>query len=159
MSESRLFANITEAEQLADTVTENEQDQQTGDAVTDTQPIEDVAGRKKQRKKRNQHSDDMGLTADTSVSPDNTSITKSDATSAAEESVPEKQYKTGDPIDIRLALLYSSSAAPKHFTGIKGRYYIWDDTTVNGRVRLTDSPSGVGKPERIIGWVKLNNIQ
>ena len=158
MSESRLFANITEAEQLADTVTENEQDQEIGDAVTDTQPIEDVAGRKKQRKKRNKQSNDMGLTADTSVSPDNTSITKSDATGVAEESVPEKKYRTGDPIDIRLALLYSSSAAPKHFKGIKGRYYIWDDTTVNGRVRLTDSPSGVGKLEHIIGWVKLNNI-
>lgn len=66
--------------------------------------------------------------------------------------------KTGDAVEIRLALLYRSSAAPDHFTGIKGNFYIWNDEVVNGRVRLTDSPSGVGNVGRIVGWVNITDI-
>lgn len=154
MSESKLFANTTEPEQLVD------------DTVADTQPTEDKTadvseqtGGKKQRRKRTKQSDNINSNSETADVDDPNTTEPIDIAETAEESAPKKQYKTGDPIDIRLALLYSSSAAPKHFKGIKGRYYIWDAVTVNGRVRLTDSPSGVGKPERIIGWVKLKNIQ
>lgn len=79
-----------------------------------------------------------------------------------EQSVPKTTetpiVKTGDVVEIRLALLYRSSAAPDHFTGIKGNFYIWNDEVVNGRVRLTDSPSGVGNVGRIVGWVNITDI-
>lgn len=153
MSESRLFSNTTEPNQLAD------------DTIADAQTTEDITadvseqtGSKKQRRKRTKQSDSTNSTAETADVSNPNSAESTNTAEMAEGSAPDKSYKTGDPIDIRLALLYSSSVASKHFKGIRGRYYIWNDTVHNGRVRLTDSPSGVGKPERIIGWVKLKNI-
>lgn len=71
----------------------------------------------------------------------------------------EITFQTGDVFETDLILLYSSSVAPKHFRGIKGKFYIWDDKVVNDRIRLTDSQSGVGKVERIIGWIKVSDIR
>ncbi|MCM1226413.1 MAG: hypothetical protein NC320_03180 [Clostridium sp.] len=67
--------------------------------------------------------------------------------------------ETGGVFETSLILLYNSSAAPKHFRGIKGKFYIWNDEIVNGRIRLTDSPSGVGRADRIIGWVNISDIK
>lgn len=55
--------------------------------------------------------------------------------------------------------MYKSSVALDYFTGIKGVFYIWSSEVVNGRVRLTDSLSGVGNVGRIIGWVNVTDIQ
>lgn len=160
MNEHKLFENTTEPEHLDDTVTDTQASEDT------TADVSDQIGVKKRRKRRTKQSDDtVGTDATeqtdiTDTAESNIADSKdSDVDNTVKESVPENQYKTGDPIDIRFALLYVSSAAPKHFRGIRGRYYVWDGEQVNGRVRLTDSPSGVGKPECIIGWVNLKNIQ
>ena len=87
----------------------------------------------------------------------NTELTDSET----EESINMESsiIKTGDVFETGLTLLYKSSAAPKHFMSIKGKFYIWDDEVVNGRVRLTDSPTGIGNVNRIIGWVNVTDIQ
>lgn len=169
MSENKLFDNIIKTEQLFDVpaeVTPEQSSEDTASIILSDEALTAVSeqvGEKKQRRKRTKKSEGTDIVGDTAESESSSfSNTESESsigkTKDFKEVTADKQYKTGDPINIRLALLYSSSAAPKHFKGIKGRYYIWDDTSVNGRVRLTDSPSGVGKPECIIGWVKLNNI-
>lgn len=66
-------------------------------------------------------------------------------------------FDTGEAYETALTLLYASSVAPKHFRGIKGKFYIWSNEIVNGRIRLTDSPSGIGNVDRIIGWIKVPN--
>lgn len=71
---------------------------------------------------------------------------------------PKKSFNTGDAIEIKYTFLYNTSVTPKYFKGIQGKYYVWNDEIVNGRIRLTDSLSGVGKPERIVGWVNLKSI-
>lgn len=75
------------------------------------------------------------------------------------DEVSDTTLETGSVFETALILLYNSSAAPKHFRGIKGKFYIWSDEIVNGRVRLTDSPSGVGRVDRIIGWVNISDIK
>lgn len=86
--------------------------------------------------------------------------TPAQVTKTIENSPTDKKdnlFKSGDVFETRLSLLYSSSVAPRHFRGIRGKFYIWNDEIINGRIRLTDSPSGVGKPERIIGWMIVPN--
>lgn len=170
MNTNKLFSDITETEQSSAISAEDTPEQDANDTVAATPndgesvPAQEQAEEKKQRKKRTKKSevtDTAAVTAeseDTNIPGAETEPNESDTKSTAEESASGKQYKTGDSVDIRLALLYSSSVAPKHFRGIKGRYYVWSGTAVNGRIRLTDSPSGVGKPERVIGWVKIKNI-
>ncbi len=69
-----------------------------------------------------------------------------------------KTIKTGDVIDTSLILVYQSSVAKKHFTGIKGQFYIWDSEIVNNRIRITNSLNGVGDISKIIGWVNVKDI-
>lgn len=64
----------------------------------------------------------------------------------------------GDMFETRFMLLYRSSAAPKYCKGIRGRFYIWDDVVVDGRVRITDSKSGIGNLRKMLGWVNLTDI-
>lgn len=66
---------------------------------------------------------------------------------------------TGMPFTVELVLLYASSVAPTHFSSITGTYYFWDSIVENGRIRITDSPNGVGKPSHVIGWVEVSYIQ
>ena len=97
---------------------------------------------------------------DTSVEFAESVTSYSDVTEPNTESFSEEiTFQTGDVFETDLILLYSSSVAPKHFRGIKGKFYIWDDKVVNDRIRLTDSQSGVGKVERIIGWIKVSDIR
>lgn len=169
MSENKLFDNATKFEQLSDVpadVTPEQSSEDTASIILSDGALTTVSeqvGEKKLRRKRIKKSEDTDIVAD-AVKPESDDFSNTESESSKsntkdfKEVTVDKQYKTGDPVDIRLALLYRSSVAPKHFKGIRGRYYVWDGTAVNGRIRLTDSPSGVGKPERVIGWVKVKNI-
>ena len=169
MDNTKLFDTIKEGEPLTDLLEEVTQEQGsdyttlTASSDEEHMPVPEQVAEKKQRRKRTKKSNDTDSAVGTDESVEDgsadTETTPDESDTKDSEEVPANKYKTGDSINIRLALLYSSSVAPKHFKGIKGRYYIWDGTVVNGRVRLTDSPSDVGRPERMIGWVKLKNIQ
>lgn len=53
---------------------------------------------------------------------------------------------------------YASSTASKE-TGTKtGTYYLWDSSVLNGRVRITNSQSRVGKSGQITGWVSVSDL-
>lgn len=168
MDNTELFDTINEGEPLPDipeeVTHEQDSDYTTLTALSDEEPVSvpEQVTKKKQRRKRTKKSDDPGIAAGTDESKEDDSAniesTSGESDTRDSEDIHAKKYKTGDYVDIRLALLYRSSAAPKQFKGIWGRYYIWNDTIVNGRVRLTDSPSGVGKPERIIGWIEVKSI-
>lgn len=65
--------------------------------------------------------------------------------------------KKGDKITLKDDTLYTSSTAKK---GKKrsGTYYIYDGIAVNGRYRITNKPTRVGKKPaalNVTGWVKL----
>ena len=36
-----------------------------------------------------------------------------------------------------------------------GTYYIWDNEIINGRIRITNSKSNVGKAGQVTGWIDV----
>lgn len=70
-------------------------------------------------------------------------------------SAPHK-YVAGECIEAPFGFrLYSSSSAEIPRGRINGKFYVWDSTVYGDRIRLTDSPSGVGKLGRAIGWANV----
>lgn len=108
----------------------------------------------KKPRRRKKDSKESATTENTAA--DETAAPAPTESVTSEISVKKSVYKTGDVFETKLSLLYKSCVAPKHFKVIKGKFYIWNDEVYHGRIRLTDSPSGVGRIDRIIGWVKVS---
>lgn len=76
-----------------------------------------------------------------------------------EEAVPHT-YITGECIEAPLGFrLYASSVSKTARGRIRGKFYVWDPTVCEGRIRLTDSPSGVARIDRCIGWANVCELE
>ncbi len=63
----------------------------------------------------------------------------------------------GDKVTLKGTKLYSTSDAQRHINVISGDYYIYDDKTLNGRVRITNSKANVGKTpigKKVTGYIE-----
>ncbi len=120
-------------------------------AVESTETFE----KKPRRRKKNEKESAL---AENTTADETTEIAVPAPTESVTSEIPAKKsvYKTGDVFETKLSLLYKSCVAPKHSKVIKGKFYIWNDEVYHGRIRLTDSPSGVGRVDRIIGWIKVS---
>ncbi len=49
--------------------------------------------------------------------------------------------------------LYASSTAARAAGSVSGRYWRWDDQTVHGRIRITNSPERIGISGQVTGWI------
>ncbi len=49
--------------------------------------------------------------------------------------------------------LYASSRATRAAGTVSGRYWRWDDQTVNGRIRITNAPERIGVAGQVTGWI------
>lgn len=100
------------------------------------------------------------------VQQEDAALTEETATPAEETKqevpaaqAPATEIATGAKVETNVRIrLYGTQNATTPIQTIKGRFYIWDNKTLNGRVRLTDSPSGVSTPGRCIGWVDTTAI-
>ena len=54
--------------------------------------------------------------------------------------------------------LYTSATATSNSSTKSGTYYLWSAEIVNGRIRITNSSSNVGKSGQVTGWVKTSDI-
>lgn len=76
-----------------------------------------------------------------------------------EEAVPHT-YITGECIEAPLGFrLYTSSVSKTARGRIRGKFYVWDPTVCEGRIRITDSPSGVARIDRCIGWANVCELE
>lgn len=66
---------------------------------------------------------------------------------------------TGKLIQLSKAPLYASSTTTKVASRKTGKYYIWDNYVANGRVRITNSASNVGKSGQVTGWINVSDIK
>lgn len=57
--------------------------------------------------------------------------------------------------ELEKAPLYVSATASEKSTVVSGTYYRWDNETISGRVRITNSRENVGKAGRVTGWVDV----
>lgn len=64
----------------------------------------------------------------------------------------------GAKVTLNNTNLYASSTASSSSGRKTGTYYLWDASTNNGRIRITNSASNVGRSGQVTGWVKLSDI-
>jgi GH25 family lysozyme M1 (1,4-beta-N-acetylmuramidase) len=70
-----------------------------------------------------------------------------------------KTYKTaGVQVVLKKTNLYASSTSTSAAVKKTGTYYIWSNVVINGRIRITNSKSNVGKSNQITGWVEVSDI-
>lgn len=70
--------------------------------------------------------------------------------------------KAGAKITLKSIDLYTSATATKSSAKKSGTYYIYSSETSNGRIRITNSASNVGKTPAgsyVSGWVKTSDIK
>lgn len=65
---------------------------------------------------------------------------------------------SGAQITLDKTNLYSSSTASSSSGKKTGTYYLWDSSVKNGRIRITNTTSNVGKSGKVTGWVNVADI-
>lgn len=76
----------------------------------------------------------------------------------SEEKQESSPLKSGAKVELRNTSLYASSTSDKEAGKVNGTYYLWSDEVINGRIRITNKTSNVGKAGQVTGWVKINSI-
>lgn len=70
-----------------------------------------------------------------------------------------KSIETGSALSLQKVDLFSTSTKAEKSSAISGTYYVWSKTSVNGRIRITNSKSNVGKTGQVTGWIKQVDAQ
>ncbi len=64
----------------------------------------------------------------------------------------------GEKVVLSNTKLYASSTTSSSSGTRSGTYYLWDYSVKNGRVRITNSKSRVGKSGQVTGWVSVSDL-
>lgn len=91
--------------------------------------------------------------------PTTTTTTKPTTSKPATTTETKSNFKAGDAITLNKTNLYSSASTNTPSNTKTGTYYVWSDAVVNGRIRITNSKSNVGKTGQVTGFVNVNDIK
>mgnify|MGYP003290770777 FL=1 len=72
-----------------------------------------------------------------------------------------KEFSSGDKVNLKKVKLFVSSTASTEVKTVDGEYYIYDGKVLNGRMRITNSLSRVGKKpvgENVTGFVRKEDL-
>ena len=86
---------------------------------------------------------DLGINVSNSSSSNNTS---------------KKSIATGLEINLKNSPIYSSSSSKTISFRKTGKFYIWNSTVVNNRVRVTNAKNRVGVAGQVTGWVNVSDL-
>lgn len=64
----------------------------------------------------------------------------------------------GAKITLNKTKMYSDSETTTASSTKTGTFYCWDSSVVNGRIRITNTSSNVGKSGQVTGWVNVSDI-
>lgn len=64
----------------------------------------------------------------------------------------------GAKVTLNKTNLYYSSSSTKSSGKRTGTYYLWDSSVANGRIRITNAASRVGKSGQVTGWVNVSDL-
>lgn len=67
--------------------------------------------------------------------------------------------ENGTKLNLKNVALYTSSTAKTNAGTRTGTYYVWSITAVNGRIRITNSTSNVGKAGQVTGWINVDDAK
>lgn len=60
---------------------------------------------------------------------------------------------SGDALELYAEPLYVSSTAEQKAGTVTGKYYLWSDEVIRGRVKITNKPENIGKAGQVTGWI------
>ena len=89
-------------------------------------------------------------------------VDKSVITGTTSTSTSTTSLKAGTKVTLKSVELYASATDTKSSGKKSGTYYIYSNETSNGRIRITNSASNVGKTpvgSYVSGWVKTSDIK
>lgn len=87
----------------------------------------------------------------------NSSVTTS--TPAKNPTSSNEALAAGTKLNLKNVALYVSASA-KIKSGTKtGAYYVWDNSVINNRIRITNIKSNVGKSGKVTGWIALSTAK
>ena len=89
-------------------------------------------------------------------------VDKSVITGTTSTSTSTTSLKAGTKVTLKSVELYASATDTKSSGKKSGTYYIYSSETSNGRIRITNSASNVGKTpvgSYVSGWVKTSDIK
>lgn len=64
----------------------------------------------------------------------------------------------GAKLTLNKTKLYSSATASSASATKTGTFYCWDSSVINGRIRITNTSSNVGKSGQVTGWVNVSDV-
>lgn len=97
------------------------------------------------------------LTVVKASAPSNTTQTTTNKNTTTNTSSNNAVTK-GKKIVLSKAPLFASSTSTKQAKTVTGTYYIWSADVVNGRVRITNNASYVGKSGQVTGWIAISSF-
>lgn len=71
----------------------------------------------------------------------------------------DQTLEAGQKVVLNKAPLYASSTTTKVSSYKTGTYYLWDAKVTNGRIRITNKTSNVGKSGQVTGWINTSSIR
>lgn len=76
-------------------------------------------------------------------------------TAATTPQTPTSTLKKGAALTLTNEPLYVSASVTLKSSTVTGTYYIWSTDVVNGRIRITNTPSRVGITGQVTGWIDV----
>lgn len=65
----------------------------------------------------------------------------------------------GTKVTLNNTKIYASSTSTSSSGTKTGTYYLWDASKKNGRIRITNTASNIGKSGQVTGWVNVSDIE
>ena len=72
---------------------------------------------------------------------------------------PEREGQAGEVLEFNKEPLYISAYDTQPVSEATGTYYRWDETVINGKYKITNSPDNIGKAGQVTGWVKARDVE
>ncbi len=109
--------------------------------------------------------DIQGTTDNTPATPDPEPVTPAEPEPTVEPEKPVEPAKptltAGTEVNLKSTPLYASAGAKRVSSKKTGKYYIYSDEVINGRIRITNTKANVGKTPvgtYVTGWANVSDL-
>lgn len=81
-----------------------------------------------------------------------------DFVSKEDENPVKGTIKAGLEITLDNTPCYKSESAAAEYERKSGKYFLWDSTVINGRIRITNTADRVGKAGQVTCWINIADV-
>lgn len=78
--------------------------------------------------------------------------------SKEDEKPPQGETKAGLQVTLASTPCYKSETAASEYDKKTGKYFLWDNTVINGRIRITNTADRVGQAGQVTCWINIADV-